>query len=235
MTGRGPFPAHPARTAWAALAAALAFTLVAIPVARRPTAPAVLAGPDHAWLRLMLAHRSVPLDAAARAFSLVFAGPVYVVICLTAIVVLFAAKRYLAAAYVTAVILVATRVGGVLKIVVGRPRPPVPDRLFPVPEAAFPSGHSVDAAALLVALAVVVTAARPARWHIATVAAVVVTAAVMASRTYAGVHWLSDTVGGALLGAAWAFALWSAAGWWARRRGWPVRPESDVDAGRGRS
>jgi undecaprenyl-diphosphatase len=235
VTGRGPLPGHPARTAWAALAAALAFTLVAVPVARRPTAPVVLAGPDHVWLRLMLAHRSAPFDAAARVSNLVFAGPVYGVICVAVIVALFAGRRYLAAAYVTAVIVVATRISGVLKIVVGRPRPPVVDRLFPAHEMAFPSGHSVDAAALLVALAVLAAAARPARWHVAAAVAAVVIAAVMASRTYAGVHWLSDTVGGALLGTAWAFALWSAAGWWARRRGWRVRPESDVDAGRGRS
>lgn len=52
--------------------------------------------------------------------------------------------------------------------------------------------------------------------------------------TYAAVHWLSDTVAGALLGAATALALWCAAGTVTRRtRGRDARgrPEADVDDG----
>lgn len=222
----------------AAVGLALALAALAVPVAVHPAHPAVLAGLDHAWLRLMLSTRSRPLDAAARALNLTWAGPVYGFLCLVAAGGLLARRRYRAAAYAAATIVVATRLSALLKAVIDRPRPPVAVELFRPPESAFPSGHSVDAAALVAALAVTAVATRPGRrWTAAIVAAAaVLVAAVMWSRTYAGVHWLTDTVAGALLGVAVACALrWAADVWLraVRSRRRRARPEADVDA-RGR-
>lgn len=215
----------------AAVAAALALAVLTFPVAAHPVHPAVLYGIDHAWLRLMLGTRTGPLNDVARALNLVWAGPAYWFVCLVAIGGLLARRRYRAAAYVTATVTVATLLSHLLKAVTARPRPPAGTQLFHAAEMAFPSGHSVDAAALVTALAVTAVATRPAhRWTAAIVtAAAVLVATVMWSRTYAGVHWLSDTVGGVLLGVAVALALrWAAGAWTCRNRA--VRPESDVDA-----
>lgn len=223
----------------AAVGLLLVLIALTVPVAAHPAHPAVLAGLDHAWLRLMLGTRAGPLTAAARALNLAWAGVVYGVLCLVAVGVLLARRRFRAAAYVAATVVVATRLGALLKVVIDRPRPPIADRLFHPGGLAFPSGHSVDAAALLAALAVTAVATRPGRrWTaaIVTVAAVLVAAA-MWSRTYAGVHWLTDTIAGVLLGVAVACALRWAAAVWIRavrsrrsRRAHHDRPEADVDA-----
>lgn len=91
-----------------------------------------------------------------------------------------------------------------LKAAVDRTRP-----VFEVPVASaggpsFPSGHSVAAAATWTALAVLgLVLVRPRRRAPVLAAAVAVPAAVAASRVLLGVHYLSDVVGGVLLGAGW--------------------------------
>lgn len=88
-----------------------------------------------------------------------------------------------------------------LKAIVLRPRPG--GQLYSVAGSSFPSGHSMGAAALAVSLALFATAVLPrvwARW--AWVAAIAWILLMMWSRTALHVHWISDTVAGALLGAA---------------------------------
>jgi len=87
--------------------------------------------------------------------------------------------------------------------VIGRPRPDVP-RLDGSPvDSSFPSGH-VAAAAAYAAIALVVFWHTRRRW--ARVAVVLLTAVVAVtvalSRMYRGMHFLSDTIAGALLGGA---------------------------------
>ncbi|MFI6505128.1 phosphatase PAP2 family protein [Nonomuraea typhae] len=102
--------------------------------------------------------------------------------------------------------LTAITAGGVLgwlvKIVTARPRPELPDPLSPaLPDAAFPSGHAV-AATIGAAIFVMLLRPRlsgPARalaWGIAAILAV----SVAYTRVALAVHWLSDAVGGVLLG-----------------------------------
>jgi undecaprenyl-diphosphatase len=97
---------------------------------------------------------------------------------------------------------------GPVKAWVDRPRPP--DPLVVTTSQAYPSGHAIAAAVTAFAIVVVFVPARPSgRLRPIGVAATV--AAMMAlARTYLSAHWLTDVIGGALLGVAVAL-VWPAA------------------------
>lgn len=88
-----------------------------------------------------------------------------------------------------------------LKAVLGRARPEA--MLIASDAGSFPSGHVANAATMAVALAFLV--GRAWAWY-AGLAWVILMAL---SRTYLGVHWVTDTIGGAVLGAAVALTLWA--------------------------
>lgn len=102
---------------------------------------------------------------------------------------------YFAAASAVSAILVQ-----VLKAVFSRARPE--DILVTVDPGSFPSGHVANAATMAVALALIL--GRAWVWYAG--AAWVIMMAL--SRTYLGAHWISDTVGGALLGGGVAVLIW---------------------------
>jgi membrane-associated phospholipid phosphatase len=94
-----------------------------------------------------------------------------------------------------------------LKWIIDRDRPDV-DPLSSFAGSSFPSGHSAAAAACWAAIAVVVAgrASRPVR-RASAYLAVVVAAAVAATRVLLGVHWFSDTLAGLLIGWTWWFLV----------------------------
>lgn len=124
--------------------------------------------------------------------------------------------------------------GGVLvnvvKLLVGRDRPLL---AHPVAQAAgpsFPSGHAFGVVVgvgtlLLVLLPAVPRRARPLAW----VLCVVVVLAVGWSRIGLGVHYVSDVVGGYVLGLAWLTGMAAAFRAWRRDAD---RPPADVGEGR---
>ncbi len=125
-----------------------------------------------------------------------------VVATLVVMVLLWRGRRE-AAAVLAAVVVVAGVAELTLKFAVGRTRP----RPFPgAPHAlgaSFPSGHALTAAAVAIALLAVVA---HRRWTI-TAGACLVVLAVAFSRLALGVHYLSDVVGGILLGVACALGV----------------------------
>src|SRR5581483_8942388 len=162
---------------------------------------------DHPVARFVAAHRSSGLTTVMKAISF-FGSPIGVaVFALICACVVSAVRRTW-----SPVLLVASGTGGIavidtaLKALVGRSRPPMADAVDAAAGWAFPSGHAASATATLALLAYLVTrtvqrtATNAASWAAAASGAVLVSI----SRVYLGVHWLSDVLGGMLVGALWA-------------------------------
>ncbi len=121
-----------------------------------------------------------------------------------------------------ALFLVVVGIGGGLvdsavKVAVGRPRPVFDEPIATAFGKSFPSGHSMSSLVCYGALLVVflpLVAPRARRWCVAVTALWVL--AIGVSRLALGVHYVSDVLGGFVLGAAWLtgsvamFEVWRA-------------------------
>ncbi len=93
----------------------------------------------------------------------------------------------------------------ILKALYDRARPPVGLNQVVLSSSSFPSGHTVEAMAVAIALVYVFAkAGKPARHWFYVAAAYAVAMAL--SRTYLRVHWLSDVTFGTVIGASAAMA-----------------------------
>lgn len=90
----------------------------------------------------------------------------------------------------------------ILKTGFGRARPE--DMLVTSDVGSFPSGHTANAATIAVVLGILFT--RAWVW----IAGALYTVIMALSRTYLGAHWLTDTLGGLLVGAGVAVLVWAA-------------------------
>ncbi|WP_394551034.1 phosphatase PAP2 family protein [Agromyces sp. MMS24-JH15] len=110
-------------------------------------------------------------------------------------------RRPWAALYYACAALGSVAVVLVIKNVIGRPRPT--DILVTPDFGSFPSGHSANAALIATTLGIIF--ARTWVW----VAGSIYTLLMMLSRTYLGAHWISDTIGGMLVGVGVAVIVWA--------------------------
>ncbi|AWB85602.1 phosphatase PAP2 family protein [Mycetocola zhujimingii] len=117
------------------------------------------------------------------------------------VIALLLIKRPWASLFFAVASLVSVGVAQLLKSLVGRARPE--EMLVTSDFGSFPSGHVANAATMAVALGIIF----PRVWVWA--AGTIWVALMMFSRTYLGVHWLTDTIGGALLGAGVVLILWA--------------------------
>lgn len=96
----------------------------------------------------------------------------------------------------------------VVKDLVDRPRPP--GALLEAAGSSFPSGHAAYAGATAASLLVLFTRPGAGKRRAWGVAAAVVVAGMVWSRTYLQVHWLTDAVSGAILGTGLALVIFAA-------------------------
>jgi undecaprenyl-diphosphatase len=161
---------------------------------------------DESVLRWMQLHQS-PLATIA-ALELTALGTGTVVIMMATVTGMFLALTDQRKA---ALLLVAATIGGLalnvlLKLHYHRPRPHIFPWATNVVSSSFPSGHAMNA--VIVYGTIAYLAARLSRRLSVRVTtqltAVVLIGAICASRVYLGVHYPSDVLGGAVVGAAWA-------------------------------
>jgi undecaprenyl-diphosphatase len=161
---------------------------------------------DPTRLAWFTAHRNM-LDVDA-AKLLAIAGSVGVLLALAVLTTLMLIRRRVPLALaVTPLVALAGAggVAGVAKLVVGRARPAAPLQLAAESGGSFPSGHTTDTTAFILALALVVAIVvlrRPLARAVAVVAAGLVASVMGVSRLVLGVHWPTDVLAGVALGAA---------------------------------
>lgn len=154
-------------------------------------------GVDDWWNNLMVSARVDPLVWVAKALA--FAGSVWLnwPIRVVVLVLLALKRRWLQLTAFALALATSEPLIGILKEFYERPRPV--GGLYATDSFSFPSGHAIAGAVTAVGIVIVLLPPGPRRWRWELQAAVF--AGLMAlSRTYLGVHWLSDVIGGTLLG-----------------------------------
>jgi membrane-associated phospholipid phosphatase len=131
------------------------------------------------------------------------------------VVWLWVKHRRRLAVFVTVTSLMGGIVDTAVKIWVGRPRPVLEDPVATAPANSFPSGHTMTSAIGYGLLLLVFLPLLPRKWRVpSVVAACVLVGLIGFARLFLGVHYITDVVGGVLLGVAWlaagtaAFSIW---------------------------
>ncbi|KFF59301.1 hypothetical protein JF66_12345 [Cryobacterium sp. MLB-32] len=180
------------------LALALAAALGSLAVARSSGVLEI----DTEWMNEITEHRAPIWEVPSLFMNYLGGGVLGVLVVPVAIAVfLLLLKRPWAAGYFLAATIVSAGVVQLLKHLFGRARPL--DILVSSDFGSFPSGHVANAATMAVVLGILF----PRVWVWA--AGIAYTVIMLLSRTYLGAHWLTDTVGGLLIGAGVAVVLWA--------------------------
>lgn len=190
---------------------------------RHPADPSIPVGPG--WLR-----ETVRDLTALGGFS--------VLLIVTTAVVLY---LWLSRTYHAMWLVLGSAVGGqclstALKAFYDRPRPALVPHLVYAEFSSFPSGHSMNAAAVYLTLGLLLarlTEHRRLKIYFLGIA-LLLTLVVGLSRVYLGVHYPTDVLAGWAAGAAWAAGCWLLAGYLQRRgtvEQHPNDPDDPPDSG----
>lgn len=151
-------------------------------------------------------HRLAWVTSAMAALTIAF-GPIWVTgwTALAAAVLFTVDRTVVRPATVVLGVALAGAGWEIAKVTVARPRPPAGQQLSAIETGlSYPSGHVTGTTALVMTLAVVVTAQVRAPWVRRVVIAVATAVATLSAitRLYLGMHWASDVVAGMALGVA---------------------------------
>jgi membrane-associated phospholipid phosphatase len=157
--------------------------------------------------------------------------PWFFLIVTIAVIFLWRRGRMRLAMYLATTALVGGAIDSVVKILVNRPRPSLEDPIILAHGKSFPSGHAMSSTVVYGALLLTFLPAIPKRARKAAIGGyVLLIAAIGFSRLSLGVHYLTDVVGGYVLGAAWLAASTAAFSIWRKERGRkPVDPMAGVE------
>ena len=140
-------------------------------------------------------------------------------------------KRRRLVAFIVVTGLLGGLVDTAVKVWVNRPRPIFPDPVATAPENSFPSGHTMTSTIGYGILLLVFLPLIPRKWRIPlVVAAFLLVFLIGFSRLALGVHYITDVVGGFVLGLAWLAAATAAFSIWRTEEGKkPVEPLEGVE------
>ena len=154
---------------------------------------------DEEWMAELLEERSPWFDVPALLLDWLGGGIVGIfVVPIGLAVVLVAVRRPWAALYSVIAAVLSAGVVQLLKNVFDRARPE--EILVVTDVGSFPSGHVANAATLAVTL-IIIFGLHRRRWWVWMLGTAYIVAMALA-RTYLGAHWVTDTIGGALIGIA---------------------------------
>jgi membrane-associated phospholipid phosphatase/ribosomal protein S18 acetylase RimI-like enzyme len=177
-------------------------------------------GLDQGWHDLMIGVRQPWMLAISYALNWIGGGwRASLLVPLLLIAALVIVRRWRAAVFAAASLVLSVALAQLLKALFDRARPE--DMLVVSDPGSFPSGHTANAATLAVVLYLVF----PRRW--VAVLGAIWTVSMTLSRTILSVHWLTDTIGGMLVGAAAVLLAAAMPGPWASL-GWMgsgIRPD----------
>ncbi|MCW5952240.1 MAG: phosphatase PAP2 family protein [Propionibacteriaceae bacterium] len=158
---------------------------------------------DERWLHLAVGLRGPGWDELALGLNYLGGGllGVFVVPLAGTALLGWLAGRW-PAAFFLAASAASALVVQVLKAAFGRARPE--EILVTADPGSFPSGHTANAAAIAVVMGLLF----PRTW--VWITGLLYTVLMALSRTYLGAHWLTDTLGGLLVGAGVAVLVWAA-------------------------
>lgn len=157
---------------------------------------------DTEWMGEIVEHRNPFWQFPAMVMNNVGGGLIgALIVPLVIIGVLCIIRRFWSALYFAIATVLSAGLVQLLKGIYDRPRPS--EILVSADIGSFPSGHVANAATMAVVLGFIVR--RLWVW----MAGIAYTIIMLLSRTYLGAHWLSDTVGGLILGAAVAVVVWA--------------------------
>lgn len=161
---------------------------------------------DDAWNTAMADAETAWLVGVAEIFHRIGAVPIALPAAVMIAVFFLVMRRWWLAGTWVAMVVGAQILSSVTKVVVGRDRPL--DALVHESSTAYPSGHAaVSGAAMAIGLAFLFGILWPNRHRLFFSAGIVYAVAMAWSRTYLRVHWLTDVVGGLVLGAAVVLAV----------------------------